>query len=259
MIMMFKKIMPALALAMVLTLSLTSSKRADVHEERTIEVNGVTLHYAVDGPAKGRPILLVHGNGGSHHSLDSLSFGLQSRGYLVYGIDSRGQGANVPLDEYHYRDMAEDMYQLIRALHLRRPAMFGHSDGGIIGLQLEIMHPRTLRLLAAAGANIFPEGVGEEKLASWRAKVEKTGSALTRMLVEEPQILPEELAAVRIPVLVTAGENDLILEEHTRLIADSLPNAELVIVKDAGHSNYIKKGTRMLDLLTDFMKRNHYR
>ena len=245
--------------AFALMISLAGCCARELHLEDSIEVNGVSLVYAVDGPSNGRPVILVHGNGGSHHSLDSLSLGLQSRGYLVYGLDSRGQGANEPLPEYHYTDMAEDVYQFIMAKHLRRPAMFGHSDGGIIGLELELMHPGTLRLLAAAGANIFPEGVGIEKLAQWKARLDTTDSPLTRMMVEEPAIRPEQLENVTIPVLATAGENDLILDEHTRLIAQSLPNSELEIFEGEGHSSYIKHGTKMLDRLVEFMKRNKYR
>lgn len=247
---------PCAAFALMLTIAGCCSK--DVHTEDVIEVNGVSLVYAVDGPSLGKPVILVHGNGGSHHSLDSLSAGLQAHGYLVYGLDSRGQGANAPLDEYHYRDMAEDVYQFIQAKKLRRPAMFGHSDGGIIGLELELMHPGTLRLLAAAGANIFPEGVLEESLAGWKARLDTCMNPLTRMMVEEPQIAPEDLNSIKIPVLVTAGENDLIQDDHTRLIAANLPDSELVIVEGEGHSSYIKHGHIMIDLLVDFMKRNKY-
>lgn len=230
-------------------------RQRDIHTENTIELNGVSLFYAVDGPSDGRPIVLVHGNGGSHHSLDSLSAGLQSRGYLVYGLDSRGQGANEALAEYHYKDMAEDVCQFIAAMGLERPVLFGHSDGGIIGLELELMHPGTVSALAAAGANIFPMGVGEQRLAAWKAEVDSTGSALTRMMVEEPQIDTMDLHSISVPVLITAGEDDVILEEHTRLIASHIPGSELVILDGEGHSSYIKHGTKMLDLLTDFLER----
>lgn len=248
---------PCVAFALMLAVAGCCSK--DIHTEDVIDVNGVSLVYAVDGPSTGKPVILVHGNGGSHHSLDSLSLGLQDAGYLVYGLDSRGQGANAPLDEYHYTDMAEDVYQFILAKKLRRPAMFGHSDGGIIGLELELMHPGTLRLLAAAGANIFPEGVLEESLAGWKARLDTCTNPLTRMMVEEPQIAPEELNAITAPVLVTAGESDLIRDDHTRLIAANLPNSELVILEGEGHSSYIKHGRKMIDLMVDFMKRNNYR
>ena len=123
----------------------------------SIEVNGVRIHYAVVG--EGRPVVLVHGNGESHDLFDTEIEQLVSEGYRVYAPDSRGHGANEPLEEYHYSDMAEDMYCFIRSLELNKPAFYGHSDGGIIGLMLEMIHPRTLGVLAASGANLTPEGL----------------------------------------------------------------------------------------------------
>ena len=71
------------------------------------QVNGVELFYAAEGC--GKPVILLHGNGGSHNSLETTTRQLAQAGYLVYAIDSRGQGANKKLDEYHYKDMAEDV------------------------------------------------------------------------------------------------------------------------------------------------------
>ena len=76
------------------------------------QVNGVELFYAAEG--SGKPVILLHGNGGSHNSLETTTRQLAQAGYLVYAIDSRGQGANKKLDEYHYKDMAEDIYQFLR-------------------------------------------------------------------------------------------------------------------------------------------------
>ena len=46
----------------------------------------------------------------------------------------------------------------------------------------------------------------------------------------QPNLAPEELSALTMPTLVVAGEEDVIREEHTRLIADSLPNSRLEIL-----------------------------
>ena len=49
-------------------------------------------------------------------------------------------------------------------------------------------------------------------------------------MVTQPHIKPQELGRLTIPTLVIAGENDMILEKHTRLIAASLPNSTLAIL-----------------------------
>ena len=50
-------------------------------------------------------------------------------------------------------------------------------------------------------------------------------------MVNEPNIQPHQLASLEIPTLVIAGKNDMIKDSHTRLIADSIKNSRLRIIK----------------------------
>ncbi len=51
------------------------------------------------------------------------------------------------------------------------------------------------------------------------------------LMVNDPNVKPEELVAIQAKTMVIAGTNDMIKEGHTRLIADSIPDAELVFLK----------------------------
>ena len=42
---------------------------------------------------------------------------------------------------------------------------------------------------------------------------------------------PEELSAITVPTLVICGARDMIRNDHTKLIADSIPGAVLKIIK----------------------------
>ena len=222
----------------------------------TIEVNGQTLLYSVRGPENGKPVVLMHGNGGSHESIKTQSLQLAKAGYRVYCPDSRGQGANAPLEEYHYADMAEDCYLFIQALNLDKPAVGGWSDGGINALLLEMAHPGTCGLIMAAGANLYPDcGEGFEEFKKW---ILEQGTPLVMMMLDEPDIDPKDLSAIKCPSLITVGSKDLISVEHTRLIADSIPDSELVIFKGATHSSYIKRNPRLGRSMLDFMSRHGY-
>ena len=94
--------------------------------DNVVTVNGVSLHYAKVG--EGRPVVLVHGNGEDHDLFDTQIRQLSDAGYCVYAPDSRGHGANEALSEYHYEDMAEDIYQFIQTLKLGKPLFYGHSE-----------------------------------------------------------------------------------------------------------------------------------
>ena len=49
-------------------------------------------------------------------------------------------------------------------------------------------------------------------------------------MVREPHVAPMELTRLQMPVLVIAGQRDMIKESHTRLIAEHLPNGQLAIL-----------------------------
>jgi pimeloyl-ACP methyl ester carboxylesterase len=58
---------------------------------------------------------------------------------------------------------------------------------------------------------------------------------LMKLMLEEPHIAPAALQSIRAKTLIMAGEKDVILEKHTRLIAASIPNATLKILKGQTH------------------------
>ena len=55
------------------------------------------------------------------------------------------------------------------------------------------------------------------------------------LLLKYPRMKPAELAAIKAPVLVLAGEKDLIKDEHTRLIARSIPKGQVQILPGLTH------------------------
>ena len=221
---------------------------------KTVDVNGITLHYAVYG--EGTPIVLIHGNGEDHTIFRTEIDQLTAAGFKVYAPDSRGHGANIPMPEYHYLDMAEDTYAFIRAMELSRPALYGHSDGGIIGLLLELRHPGTLGILAVSGTNLSPDGLISSFIEECSAANQEHPDPLVTLMLTEPQISDEELKSIRIPVLVTAGEYDLVLRSETEKIAGAIPKSEMVIVEKEDHGSYIVGSELMGKILIDFLRRN---
>lgn len=242
-------VMAAMALCMLMD-GCAESRGLRVAEQ-VAEVNDVSLVYEVMG--EGRPVVLLHGNGGSHHDLDTLSAQLVGAGYRVWALDSRGQGANVPLTEYHYKDMAEDVFAFCRMFGIERPIVYGWSDGGIVALLLEIMHPGTVSCMAISGANISPDCAADPDV--WASFTADSLNPLVAMMLHEPNISPEEMASIQCPVLVCAGENDLISEEHTRMIAAQLPKGELLLLPGEDHSSYIWHNPKMGEILLDFLRR----
>ncbi|KAI4446793.1 2-succinyl-6-hydroxy-2,4-cyclohexadiene-1-carboxylate synthase [Eubacterium plexicaudatum ASF492] len=216
-----------------------------------IHINRQILFYEKTG--EGPPLLLLHGNGEDHTIFDALT-PLLSQTYTVYAIDSRGHGASNPTEEYSYIDMAEDIAQLITSLEIHAPVLYGFSDGGIIGLLLALHHPGLISRLIISGANLNPRGMKLTFLHKVKQHYKKSGNPLERMMLEEPDIKPSALAQIRIPVLVLAGEYDIIKSAHTKLIAAKLPNAQLAIIPGEDHGSYIIHSDKLYPYIQDFME-----
>ena len=227
-----------------------------IGEHHTVQVNDVSICYEEAG--EGKPVILLHGNGGSHRDLSTTTRQLVDAGYKVFAVDSRGQGANEPVSDYHYSDMADDVYELIHKAQLSKPALYGWSDGGIIGLLTEINHPGSLGLLAVSGANTTPDGLKGLYTVSISASNIIHPQSLTEMILNEPNITREELGTIRIPVLVTAGADDMIKTDHTKSLADALPNSELMIFEGETHGSYILGSEKIGDELIRFLQENKY-
>jgi hypothetical protein len=62
-----------------------------------------------------------------------------------------------------------------------------------------------------------------------------TKQKIINLLLHYPQLTGEDLQKITVPILVMAGEKDLIKEEHTREMQQNLPNSKLFIAKGASH------------------------
>lgn len=222
----------------------------------TIFVNGTSIYYEHAG--EGKPVILVHGNGGSHEIFHVAIEQLVNSGYHVYALDSRGQGQNPPLNEYHYSDMAEDVFQFMQALNLYKPAYYGFSDGGIIGLQLLIAHPDSISCMIGSGANIRPEGALPEVVSSIESEYTWNPKPLLKLMIDEPHISHEELGRIQVPVLLTSGQYDVILHEHTNEMVSHIPGCEVLFLEGENHGSYIEYSDKIAPIILNFMKKNNY-
>ena len=251
------KVMKMRYFVLAVVLALCVACQSPVYESYTdtAQVNGVNLFYAAEGA--GKSVILLHGNGGSHNDLETTQRELAQAGYMVYALDSRGQGANARLNEYHYKDMATDVYKFIKLKGLEKPAIFGFSDGGIIALQLEVMYPGTLGAIVTGGANIFVKDALIPEFAEGFLAQPST-EPLVIMLQTEPNMTVEDMAGIGCPSLIMSGEKDLIRAEHTHLIGDNIPNGRVKILPGEDHGSYICNSPKLAPLMLEFFKEIGY-
>ena len=62
-------------------------------------------------------------------------------------------------------------------------------------------------------------------------RVANKNAELLGLMVNDPNIEPDELTQIIAPTLVICGTKDMIREDHTRKIAENIPNARLAIIR----------------------------
>ena len=197
-------------------------------------------HYIEQG--EGFPLILLHGNG------EDLSYFVHqmepfAKRFRVIAIDTRGHGQTPRGDApFTIRQFAEDLLAFMDRLRIEKAHILGFSDGGNIAMVFALAHPERVERLILNGANLDASGVKRSiqvpieigyRIAGLFAKKRPEARKKAEMLglmVNDPDVKPEALAQIQCPTLVIAGSKDMIKEEHTRLIARSIPGAELVIL-----------------------------
>lgn len=204
-------------------------------------VNGIQLYYEKYG--SGEPLIMLHGNGGSINAF-SNQIPFFEKYYQVIAIDSRLQGkSGGSPDSISYELMASDFCALLDYLHLESVNVLGWSDGGIDGIMMAMNCPNKVRKLAVSGANTVPDStaisnadlLGMKNFVANPDSASKAAVALVQMMIDQPNIRYADLGKILCPVLIMAGDHDMIKTEHTIKIFQSIPAATLCIFPDSNH------------------------
>jgi len=226
--------------------------------------DGVRIHYEVEGPERGKPIVLVHGFA-SDYRLNWVGTRWQETltgaGFKVIGIDCRGHGrSDKPHAEADYGVglMAGDVVGMLDDLGIGEVACLGYSMGARIGLQIVLDHPRrvTRAVLGGIGwagaidhaaeiAHAFRTGEPTDdpivqsfyKFAS--ARPTNDMQALAACIVGlKADVQPDRLARIRTPILIVVGDRDDIATGAPELV-ELVPSARLVTIANRDHMSAV--------------------
>lgn len=240
-----------------------------------VPIRGIRMYYETYGA--GRPLLLLHGGAGNGMQFEKQIPAFAPHHRLIVP-DCRAQGRTTdrpgPLT---YHDMAEDMIALLDHLHVRRVDVMGWSDGGNIGLDMAIHHPKRIQHLITFGANFSPDGLNPDDVAwnrtataasfgpgmrvGWtrlNPEPDHYEEAMNKILVmwrTLPRFSLPELGSIRAKTMICAGDHDLIRPEHTAALARAIPGAALWIVPDASHSAMIERADLVNPRVLEFLKK----
>ncbi len=199
-------------------------------------------HFFIE-KGHGESMILLHGNG-ENSSYFQGQIDVFSKFYHVYAIDTRGHGktprGTMP---FTIRQFADDLLGFMDEHKIAKAHLLGFSDGGNIAMVFAMQYPDRVSRLILNGANLSADGVKRTtqipieigyKIArkfSDKSDSARKKSELLGLMVNEPNVTPEKLTEIKAKTMVIAGTRDMIREDHTRLIAEHIPGAELKFIK----------------------------
>lgn len=228
---------------------------------RRFDSEGVEIAFIDEG--EGPPILLIHGFASNlrvNWVSTSWLTDLVGAGRRVVAFDNRGHGeSGKPHDPEAYPApvMAEDARRLLDHLGIERADVMGYSMGARITAFLALAHPERVRgaIFSGLGEGMV-KGVGrsepiaaalraasvdeitDEHAREFRVFADRTGAdreALAAcILSSRRQITPEEVATLRMPVLVAVGSDDEIAGSPGAL-ASLIPHGEAFVIPGRDH------------------------
>lgn len=116
--------------------------------ENTVRANNITIHYnrtSITGDASKPSMLLLHGVTDNGLCWTRVARHLEDS-YDVIMPDARGHGHSDGIATgFSVAILAEDVAQLIQALKLNRPYLYGHSMGAITAAAVAATYPDLVR------------------------------------------------------------------------------------------------------------------
>ena len=168
------------------------------------QINGVDLHYEVDG--EGPVLAFVHGGfGGESSSVLPRQRDWQqvvAKDYSVITYDRRSAGqSEYPEDGYNLPTFASDLRELLRSLDIQRAVIMGDSAGGPIALTYALNYADTVdALILVETASRLMNDRAREGIRRQVKVLERDGPAAAFDLIQRQQAEGGQTLASRLSV-----------------------------------------------------------
>ena len=140
--------------------------------ERIVTVRGLELCVCEWGPENGKLVVCVHGTRDHGASWEGVAAALVDEGYRVVAPDLRGHGRSghgASSSQYHLRDFAGDLAQIVQELGSQPIVLMGHSLGSIIAVLYANAHPRRVERLILVEPPLSPMAEDAQSFAQQMA------------------------------------------------------------------------------------------
>ena len=249
---------------------------------QSTEINGLNISYQVAGD--GKVVLLLHGWGGEAASFQPV-FEWLAQSHKVYALDLPGFGKSQmpPTAWKNTSDYAQCVAAFLEKIGIPKTHLIGHSFGGRISIILSAEYPEKVdKLILVDSAGIKPPRtvkyyfrVGIAKVGKLLRRSGKYGDYLANAVSQRTgskdyrgaggmrptlvrvvnQDLRPLLSRIDASTLLIWGENDKDTPvSFGRIMEEEIPDAGLVVLREAGHFSYLDKFPQFCRIVASFLQ-----
>ena len=252
------------------------------------DLGDIRLHYRIDGPEGGAPLVFINSLGTDFRLWDKL-LPLLPDGLRVLRFDKRGHGlSEAPPAPYTMGALVRDAERLMEATGFRDAVVVGLSIGGMIAQGLAVKRLDLVRamVLSNTGARIGTAQMWAERIAAveeggvaalsegvmqrwfarefrdsdealaWRNMLERTpvaGYAGCSAAIAGADFYTPT-ASLRLPVLGIAGTEDgSTPPDLVRETVDLVPGSRFALIRGSGHLSCVDQPENYAEVLTAFL------
>jgi pimeloyl-ACP methyl ester carboxylesterase len=126
------------------------------YQRQSVVVDGKILSYVSAG--SGQPVVLIHGNPGSHHDYTFGVIERLSESYHVFAFDRPGHGYSERHDSVHttVEVQARIIRDALQKLGIEKPVLVGHSWGGSLVLAAAVAYANELSAIVLLAPAAYP-------------------------------------------------------------------------------------------------------
>jgi len=237
-------------------------------------VDGLQMYYEIHGTVAARTLVTIHPWLGLANVFPSLT-----RNRQLIAVELQGHGRTADIDRpITFEQHADDIAALLNQLGIGQADFFGESFGGTVAISIAVRHPELVRRVAIYGSILarFEEVIPPNSLAEFMTltpdhpSVEFERENYQRVAPDPTQwptlfaksssvvwngFSHDELKSIEAPVLITAGDHDVLVPpvEHHLAMSRLIPNAQLAVIPDAGHFVLYDDPEKLLPIVANFL------
>ncbi len=246
------------------------SKKKTLKLDKSIEIDGVSLHYRDSGETGLKPIVIMHGWGCTLDTVKSIEDIFRGKMRTI-NVDLPGHGqSSEPPAVWGIEEYTRAIEKLIAELGLQKPSLAGHSFGGRISILLSsrnevdkvllvdsagikprrglnyyrkvytfkaMKHIVRLCFGSKRGGEILDRMRGKNGSADYRNSTPRMRAIMSKCVNED---LRHVMPGIKAPVLLVWGEDDTATPlSDARQMKRLIPDAGLVAYPGCGHYSFL--------------------